>query len=230
MNLVETQAERSYKHQIFFVTPPQKELASRLINQSVVLGVNSIDKIRIEVADEVRMPSTHLDLSPLILRDLRTELRYKILEANNVKIPSFGQVQREVFNRGDTFRWVVWKDYSGSVRASGELSYFEDSSVLQKLYKLGEENKRGWSEMICYNLGIPEITLDQSSKYYKGIIQKQTASFLFPDEIETLRNEGQLVSDFKVEILGGWFEGFLIDKINEKNQSLLFKVRANFTD
>lgn len=214
-----------------YIRPQQTQIAEQILAEARESGVDTSElkyKVGIPTPDgsifAVRSPG---------LMDLRYLARTRILEASGANPEDIGitsqlrRIKEEAFHRGDSFSFVVWKDHFDRILAQGEMRYMTGSEIYKKLMALGPTN-RGWEKVACWDLGNPELYLDEDNKNFQRVHPK-SQSFLFKDELEKLRTTKQLVTYASHNIYEEGFEAYLVDE-NEYHWPTLYKARGYLLD
>lgn len=230
--MIEQKTERPRRERVFVHSPEEALVARNILAEAKQFG-GEVDHLKVEVVSRVTRRSSLLDYQPEGLIDLRQAARSSVLLAQGVNPEDVGirsqlyKTWEEVFGRR-SISFVVWKDRLGNVLAQGDMNYMVDTPIAQKLLALGPTH-RGWEKVVCWNLGIPEHTLDESHEGFKRV-QPETPTFLFSDEIEKLKSDGKLLAYIGQDLYEEAFEGYLVDEYPGYGWSTLFKVRAYLFD
>lgn len=230
---IEARPERPLKARSFVCSPEQVQVAQNILEEAKQFGGN-VDHFKIDVNQRISTRLSLLEPYTEGLIDLRRAAREQVLLANGANPEdvfiesSIRKAKEEAFNRDDSFFFVVWKDVKGNIVASGDMEYMFDTPLVKKLLSLGPTS-RGWQEVVCWNLGLPEITVDDTHEQCRRI-QPETATFLFSDEIKELKSNRQLLAYVGSSLYEEQFEGYLIDKEPIHGWQTLFKIRGRLFD
>jgi hypothetical protein len=224
--------EKRPKELVFTLKPEKAQVAKEILEEAQKFN-GKVDQFRLTFPN--RIPERHSLIDDPIdgLTELRQAARNSVLlangtEANDLHISyQMRKIKEETFERRDSSSFLVWKGFNGKTFASGDLGYMR-TPLVDKLIGIGKTN-RGWENLVCWSLGRPELYFDEANERFKRI-KPEIPFFLFSDELEELKNKGELLSYIYQDLYEEMFEAYMIGKNPEYNWPALYKVRGYLMD
>lgn len=145
-------------------------------------------------------------------------------EANLVQVFYKAKMEHFGFNAGQIGTICLWRDRENGVIAKGPRWCFQDTPLFNQLMALRPTN-RSWDTILFWDLGAPELFFKKESR-----VNAKAAIFLFSDELEKLKTEGQVLVRNHHDLMEETFEGFLLTKRPDYGWLTVYRVKARLLD